>query len=65
MDPLLERLALDQVHPEADPPVVPVGAVDHHDVGVSDANELAGLVQNLCGDSRAATSGLRSFSARG
>ena len=34
---LQERLALDEVAPEPDPPIVLVHAVDRHDVGVSDA----------------------------
>ena len=46
-DPLLERLPLDQVHPEADASVVTVGAVDRDHVGMPHAYELARFVQNL------------------
>ena len=60
-----QRLALDQIHPEADAPVVLVCAVDGDDVRVPDAREPAGLVEDAGREVASATSGFRSFSATG
>ena len=48
-DTLFQCLSFYEVHPEADPAVMTVGAMNHDDVRVPDAHELAGLVQNLWG----------------
>ena len=46
---LLERLAAQKVGPEADAPCVPVGPVDDQDVGVPDARQAAGLLDEAPG----------------
>ena len=38
-----QRLALDELHPDADLLVVLIGAVDDDDVGVADAGEVTGF----------------------
>ncbi len=57
-DSLLERVPLDEIHPEADTSVVAVCAVDHHHVGMPHSYQLAGFVQNLRGRGAVGSCGL-------
>jgi hypothetical protein len=41
-----QRLTIDEVHPEADPPVVAIGAVHGHDIGVANSREFSRLMKN-------------------
>ena len=46
-DPRCERLAVDEVHPEADATVVTIGSMNGDDVDVTNARELARFVQEI------------------
>src|SRR4029434_5434958 len=47
LDAHRQRLAVDEIHPEADTAVVAVGSMDRDHVDVADTGQLAGLVEKL------------------